>query len=110
MEKRGRGEHGGRGETKALIILELLKSSYEAIRNGKQEGAKDGIKNTALRVVKTGFIPVRRADLKWNLKQYRISTKKDIELDTEENEADPKVYRISTKSADAIIRALENDK
>jgi hypothetical protein len=88
MEKRGIGEHGGRGETKALVILELLKSSFEAIRNGKKEGVKDGITNTALRVARTGFMPVSRSDLKWDLKAYGIST----------------------KNADAIIRALENDK
>lgn len=88
MEKRGIGEHGGRGETKALVILELLKSSFEAIRNGKPEGLKDDVINPALRVTRTGFIPVKRSDLKWNLKTYGIGT----------------------KNADAILRGLENDK
>lgn len=85
MKKRGVGKHGRRGETKALVILVLLKSSFEAISNSKQEGF---VYDLASRVVRTGFMPIGRSDLKWNLKPYGISP----------------------KNANAIISGLEKDK
>lgn len=88
MEKRRIGEHGRKGETRALIILELLKASLEGVR--KDVLSNDGERKFVqpLRVVRTGFVPVRRSDLKWNLKAHGISP----------------------KNADALIRVLEKDK
>ena len=82
-EKKGVGEHGRRGETKALILIEILKESLNDLRKGPL-----GPLGEILKVVRTGFAPVSRSDLKDGLKGYKVSK----------------------KNADAIIRNLENDK
>ena len=80
-EKKGVGEHGRKGETKALILLEILKESFKDL---KKYPFGEGI----LRTLRNGFAPVSRSDLKKGLKDYNVSS----------------------KNADAIIRNLENDK
>ena len=80
-KKKGVGEHGKPGETKALILLEILKESFKDLK-------KQPIGGGTLRTVRNGFAPVSRSDLKWELKAYDISS----------------------KNADAIIRNLESDK
>ena len=80
-KKKGVGEHGKRGETKALILLGILKESFKDLR-------KEPLGEGTLKMVRNGFAPVSRSDLKWELKAYNISS----------------------KNADAIIRNLESDK
>ena len=80
-KKKGVGEHGKPGETKALILLEILRESFKDLR-------KEPLGEGTLNMVRTGFAPVSRSDLKWGLKAYNISS----------------------KNADAIIRNLESDK
>ena len=70
-----------KGETKALTLLEILKESFK-------DSWKGPLGEETLKIVRTGFAPVSRSDLKWGLKAYDISS----------------------KNADAIIRNLEGDK
>lgn len=80
-KKKGVGEHGRPGETKALILLEILKESFKDLR-------KEPLGEGTLKMVRTGFAPVSRTNLKGELKAYNISR----------------------KNADAIIRNLDSDK
>lgn len=63
--RRSRGQHGKKGESKSLIILEILKSSFTNFENAKSN-----------KLMKEGFIPVDRTALKWALKrEHKIKTK-----------------------------------
>ncbi len=63
--RRLRGQHGKRGESKALVVLEILKSSFEMFNYAK-----------AKKLFKEEFVPVSRSDLKWKLKTYNNIKKK----------------------------------
>ncbi len=75
---RGRGQHGKKGESKSLIILEILKMNFNMINKEK-----------IITLYKHGFMPVKREELKSELKYD---------------------FEITKKNADALIRSLLKEK